>query len=106
MTIQEAMDKGITAVMQEPWKSHNKYCRVELPVFPGRPHGVWGRIIDPCGNLALGKDAESPIDMLLMKMPGNPMSIDPNADEWEEWIEPTDYSRFGKRWRWSTKEAA
>jgi hypothetical protein len=71
---------------------------MELPVFVGKPHGVWGRIIDPCGNLATDKPAESPIDVLLM--PLGRISVDPNVDEWEEWVEPSDYSRFGKRWTW------
>ena len=78
MTIQEAMDRGVTAVRQDPW---NPYCRMELPVFVGKPHGVWGRIIDPCGNLATDKPAESPIDVLLM--PLGRISVDPNVDEWD-----------------------
>src|SRR5580700_5080460 len=77
MTLKEAMDNGIKAVRQDPW---NPYCRMELPVFPGRPNGIWGRVIDPCGNLALGKDAETPIDILLMEMESR-LSVDPGLDK-------------------------
>lgn len=102
MTIREA----ITAVTREPWKSHNKYCRLELPVFPAGfaghsgpvPPGVWGRLIDPCGNLALHEDSEKGIPIILMAGVN-----DPDEDGvWEAWIEPEDYSRLGKRWTWAT----
>lgn len=109
MTIREAMKMGITAVTREAWKSHNKYCRLELPVFPnlpGRPSGVWGRLIDPCGNLAMGEPSEKGIPTILLAGINEPFNADPDEDAWEAWVEPPDYSRLGKRWSWSTGEYA
>lgn len=111
MTIHEAMDRGITAVTQEPWKSGNKYCRMELPPLLAVPseaaargvkgYGLWGKLIDPCGNLALGQDSEKPIDVLLIAGDFRQPAANPTKDEWEEWMEPADYSRLGKRWTWA-----
>lgn len=105
MTIREAMKMGITAVTREPWKSHNKYCRLELPVFPnlpGRPSGAWGRVIDPCSNLALEEPSERGIPTILLAGVNEPFNADPDEDAWEAWVEPADYARLGKRWSWAT----
>jgi hypothetical protein len=87
MTIKQAMDAGITAVRQEPW---NQYCRLKLPVFTGKPHGIWAKLIDPCSNPSLGHEPEHGIDILLLESAG----VDPQSDEWEPWIEPADYPNF------------
>ena len=88
----EAMNQGIAAVTQEPWKSNNRYCRLELP--QGKFRGVVARLVDPCSNLALGNDPEKPIGVILLKGVNEPFNADPDEDAWEPWTRPDDYARL------------
>jgi hypothetical protein len=91
MTINEAIEKGIRTVTQEPWKSGNKFCHMILPEKSADgTHGCWAYIVDPAGNLAIGDPAEKQICVLLFPEIGA-ISADPNVDEWFEWTKPDGY---------------
>jgi hypothetical protein len=92
MTITEAIDKGILEVTCDPW---NPYARMILPEKgKNGTHGVWGKLIDPAGNLALDHEAEYTISILLLPMGAG--TADPNEEGWEKWVIPDDYEKkFG-----------
>lgn len=87
MTINEAAKKRISVLWNRDW---NEYAHMTIDLIGENHHGPWCHIVDPCGNLACGNQAEATIDLLLMTAAG----IDPNKDEWEEWKRPDDYDRF------------
>ncbi len=92
MTIRQAIEQGIQEVTTASWAAHNQYCRMVLPVKDERGHhGVWGRIIDPAGNLATGKPAEYEIPIMLLNLPPGQLSADPDEDEWQPWKRPENY---------------
>ena len=105
MTINEAIRDGITAITQEPWKSHNPYCRMELP--QGTPRGIWAKIVDPCGNVACGDGPEDGISVLLVANRNGLVvhpTADPYIDEWEKWERPSDYEEMVSRMLKERKE--
>lgn len=97
MTIDEASRKNIRIVHCEPW---NHYAHMHIPGSKdGVIQGIWGHIVDPCGNLAMDKPASYRIEILLLGAAKGLQwnACDPREEECTEWIEPPDYrERFGE----------